>query len=80
MELETTFRVIGIRQKSHAELFKKLKVGDMITITMPVTSNRYQGRLYSQTLTIKNVATGQTIERTFNTASNALSRFEFEKV
>lgn len=70
-------QIIAIKKKTSAVLFKDLKIGDLIQISVPVEKvGTSRGRSYSVNLKITHLKDNSSVLKTFNEISSILSCFD----
>lgn len=75
VKFSSTVKIMGIKKKSNAELFKDLKTNDKIVIT---TSLLNMNMMYGAPVCrVFNVQTGQIIEKSAKQIYNILQNFEY---
>lgn len=68
-------KVKRIVSKTRAQMFKNLKVGDRITLSVKIKRTG----IYAISLNAKNLNTGESVLKTFNQITPILKCFEFEE-
>jgi predicted DNA-binding ArsR family transcriptional regulator len=72
--------VKDILRKSSARMFKNLKVGDIIEISVPVKhAGTRRGKTYSTYIRTVNVTTGENTHNSFNQLPKILDAFVLDK-
>ena len=71
--------VVGINKKSSAKMFDKLKIGDIIRLSIEVVRvGTSRGRSYAPQIKVENIFTGECVFKTFNEIESVLSPFELQ--
>ena len=70
--------VYKINKKTQAKMFRDLKIGDQILLSVPVKRAGRNRGTYSTDIKIENLNTGECTYKTFNTICSILNNFEFE--
>jgi hypothetical protein len=72
--------VSKINKKSYASLFKNLKVGDQLMLSIEVEHlGTSRGRSYASYILIENLGNGETTKDSFNQITPILNCFEFKE-
>lgn len=72
-----TYQVVGIKNKTTSKFFKNLKLGSMLRFEVELKhagSGDYG--TYATGITVTNVNTKETVQKTFNQLSNILNKYE----
>lgn len=72
--------VTKIVKKTKAEMFKDLKVGSKIQLSVLAESVGGNRGTYASYITIKNLETGDYSHKSFNQIGSVLDKFEFKTV
>ena len=75
-------KIIEIKKKTTAKMFKDLKVGDVLQFSTEVkdVGRGYRGRTYATDIKVVNITTGDKVNKTFNQTGFIYGCFEFEVV
>ena len=69
--------VSKVLKKTRAELFKDLKEGDRIILSIPVKYAGYNRGVHASYIEVENLSTGKTTYKSFNQLPRLLKCFEF---
>lgn len=70
--------VTEIKKKTSAKMFKDLKIGDRILLTIPVKYAGMNRGTYASYIRIENLSNGDYTHKSFNQITSLLSLFEFK--
>ena len=75
-------RVVGIKKRTSAKMFKDIRVGDKLIFSTEVNSvgRGYRGRSYACGIHIENISNGDSTTKTYNQTGFIYDCFEFEEV
>ncbi|MCY8549455.1 hypothetical protein MOD25_05995 [Bacillus haynesii] len=66
--------------KTNAKMFKDLKIGDKIMLSIPVKKAGSNRGTYASYITIENLQNGERAYKSFNQIEDMLNKFEFKIV
>ena len=69
--------VVKINGKTQAKLFKDLKIGDKIQLSIPVDYAGFNRGTYASYITVENIVTGNKTYKSFNLLPTLLNNFDF---
>jgi hypothetical protein len=72
-------KVVKINKKTKAQMFKNLKVGDRIHLSIAVKAAGSHRGTYASYITIQNLQTEEVAVKSFNEIGTILDCFEFEE-
>lgn len=75
-----TLEVIEIKKKTKAEMFKSLKVGDKILLSIPVKTAGSNRGTYASYIKVENLQNGECTYKSFNQIVDILNLFEFKAI
>ncbi|MBL4952063.1 hypothetical protein JK635_07550 [Neobacillus sp. YIM B02564] len=73
-------KVVKIKKKTQAKMFKDLKVGDVIKMSIPVEAAGSNRGTYASHIQIQHTRTGEYVYKSFNEIAPILNRFELEPI
>lgn len=72
-----TYQVIGIQSKTTSKFFKNLKIGSLLKFEVELKhAGSGDHGTYATCITVTNVDTKETVQKTFNQLSNILNKYE----
>lgn len=72
--------VIGIKKKTKTQMFRNLRIGDKILLSIPVETAGHNRGTYASYIKIENLQNGETDYESFNQIMKVLDLFEFYEV
>lgn len=70
--------VVGIKKKTKTQMFRDLKIGDKILLSIPVETAGSNRGTYASYIKIENLENGEADYESFNQITRVLDLFEFK--